>query len=211
VASEEYTIPRLQLLIQAFENIIADPASIDPSSQLSINLDYLRDWQQYIYLIRNKQLPIFTVGWSPDYADPHNYIETIVRSTGRYASRVGLAGSIGKSGVVWDHETVDGWIDAAAAELNPAARISLYAQIQEGIVEQCAYLWCYQGVEFHVERYEMNGYVYNPMRQPYFFHYYKSTATTPIGFLNIPIGVLIASAVVIGIVTVVILKKSSQS
>ena len=197
-------------MIQAVENIIADPASIDPSSPLSINFEYLDDWREYVSLMRNSQLPIFTIGWLPEYADPHNYIETFVRSTGALAGRVSLAGSIGNSGVVWDHETVDGWIDAAAAELDPATRISLYAQIQEAIVEHCAYLWCYQDVEFHVERHELKGYVYNPMREPYFYHYYKTTRTLH-GPPIIPVQVLLVS-IYLGfcIVAIVVLRRSSK-
>ena len=48
------------------------------------------------------------------------------------------------------------------------------------------------------------------MRKPYFYHYYKSTATIPDGLLDIPIEVLIAAAFVIGNITIVILKKSSK-
>ncbi|MHA2397051.1 MAG: hypothetical protein ACXAC0_10135, partial [Candidatus Thorarchaeota archaeon] len=97
-----------------------------------------------------------------------------VRSTGTFPSRVGLDGSFGEGGVAWDSAGVDQWIIDAAKETDPAVRISLYAQVQEAIVDHMAYLWGYQGVEFHVEGAWMNGYVFNPMHEEYFFHYYKT-------------------------------------
>ncbi|MHA1948435.1 MAG: ABC transporter substrate-binding protein [Candidatus Thorarchaeota archaeon] len=161
------------LVKQAIENIIADPASTDPTSPLTIDVFGL-EWASYLFQVRNKQLPIFWLGWAPDYADPDNYAAPFVKSTGTFPSRVGLTGSIGDGGVVWDHATVDGWIDAAAVETDSATRISLYADIQEAIVEQCAFLWGYQATEFHVEHVSMNGYVFNPMHSAYFYHYYKT-------------------------------------
>lgn len=161
------------LVKQAIENIIADPASTDPSSTLTIDVQSL-EWASYLFQVRNKQLPIFWLGWAPDYADPDNYAAPFVKSTGTFPSRVGLEGSFGESGVVWDHATVDGWIDDAAVETDDATRITLYGQVQEAIVDHCAFLWGYQGTSFHVEGAWMNGYVFNPMHDPYFYHYYKT-------------------------------------
>ncbi|MHA2025155.1 MAG: ABC transporter substrate-binding protein [Candidatus Thorarchaeota archaeon] len=197
------------LVKQAIENIIAHPASTDPSSPLTINIIGL-SWANYLFQVRNKQLPIFFLGWAPDYADPDNYVTPFVKSTGTFPKRVGLAGSFGEGGGVWDHETIDGWIDAAAAEIDPAIRISLYTQIQEAIVDHCAYLWCYQTVNFHVEHIEMFGYVYNPMRQPYFFHYTKGVHITILP--DIPFTLLIGEVVFVTLIVIalVTIKKSSK-
>ena len=166
---------------QTIENIIAQPGSIDPSSPL--NFTVLGAFQgDYLDLVRNGQISIIDFSWAPGNTDPDNYVTPFVRSTSRQDSisgynvgnLIGLVGSTGESGVVWDYETVDGWIDAAAAESDPATRISLYNQIQEAIVDHCAYIWCYQDVEFHVERYDMDGYVFNPLRNMYFYHYNNS-------------------------------------
>ena len=161
------------LVKQAIENIVADPASTDPSSTLSIDV-YGLEWASYLFQVRNKQLPIFWLGWAPDYADPDNYAAPFVKTTGTFPARVGLAGSFGEGGVVWPGATVDGWIDDAAVETDPTTRQNLYYQIQEAIVDQCAFLWGYQSTSFHVEGAWMNGYVFNPMHDPYFYHYYKT-------------------------------------
>ncbi|MFW9796293.1 MAG: ABC transporter substrate-binding protein [Candidatus Thorarchaeota archaeon] len=194
------------LLKQAIEIIIADPASLDPSLPLTINLIGI-DWAKYLYLIKpgRPSIPIFFLGWAPNYADPDDYITPFVKSTSTFPKRVGLEGSHGRGAYIWDHITIDAWIDAAANELDSSARISLYTQIQEAIIDHCAYLWLYQGVEFHVERVEINGYVYNPMREPYFYHYYKSTGRLA---PNILIQVLLASVYIgICIVAIGIIRK----
>ncbi len=161
------------LVKQGIEAIIADPASTNPSETLVIDVKSL-EWASYLYQVRNKQLPIFWLGWAPDYADPDNYAAPFVKSTGTFPSRVGLAGSTGVDGVVWDAATIDDLIDDAAVETNAATRISLYQQVQEAIVAHCAFLWGYQSTSFHVERVEMNGYIFNPMHDPYFYHYFKT-------------------------------------
>jgi peptide/nickel transport system substrate-binding protein len=210
---------KLCLLIkQALEEIIAHADAIEPTSPLTINVTGL-PWgggpsipfeSDYVYgyvdMLRNRELPIYFLSWSSDFADPHNFVLPFIRSDSTYAYRMGLENSTSDDGSLWDSDTVDGWIDAASRSQSPPERITLYRQIQETIVDHCAFLWGYQGVEFHVERHELNGYVYNPMRQPYFYNYYKSTGTI-YGPLNIPIEILAAAAVVMVIILVVMLKR----
>jgi peptide/nickel transport system substrate-binding protein len=202
------------LVKQAIEEIIADPASTNPSSTLTIDVQSL-EWASYLYQVRNKQLPIFWLGWAPDYADPDNYATPFVKSTGSFPNRVGLAGSTGEGDVVWDGATVDGWIDAAAVETNEAVRIALYADIQEAIVDHCAFLWGYQATSFHVENADMNGYVFNPMHDPYFYHYWKgegvttttstmdtTTDTNPTGFVLPSTEIILLAVGVIAIIAI---------
>ncbi|OLS31095.1 MAG: putative D,D-dipeptide-binding periplasmic protein DdpA precursor [Candidatus Thorarchaeota archaeon AB_25] len=160
------------LLKQALEEIIADPASEDPSTALTIDV-YGLEWASYLYQVRNRQLPIFFLGWMPDYAHPDNYAAPFVKSTGTYPYRMGLEGSTGEGGVVWDHVKVDGWISDGAQETDIAAAEAIYADILDEIYNHNAFIWGYQGVEFHVEGAWMEGYVFNPMKDEYYYHYYK--------------------------------------
>ncbi|MFW9975459.1 MAG: hypothetical protein ACFFDQ_09360, partial [Candidatus Thorarchaeota archaeon] len=59
-------------------------------------------------------------------------------------------------------------------ETDPAQRIIIYNQILEATMDHNAFIWGYQGVEFHVEGAWMNGYVFNPMHDEYWYHYYKT-------------------------------------
>jgi peptide/nickel transport system substrate-binding protein len=161
------------LLKSALEAIIADPASTDPSSELTIDV-YGLEWASYLYQVRNRQLPIFFLGWMPDYADPDNYISPFVKSTGTYPYRMGIDGSTGEGGTPWDTATMDDLIAEAAQETDPATRITLYNQILDATMAHNAFIWTSQGIEFHVEGAWMNGYVFNPMHDEYWYHYYKT-------------------------------------
>jgi len=149
-------------------DLLAMDGTDQPDEELEITVQAL-EWSNYLYQVRAKQLPIFFLGWAPDYADPDNYVGPFVKSTGTYPNRIGLAVSEG-----WDEVEVDGWIDTAAQTQNENDRRDLYYDIQEAIVDQVAYLWCYQATNFHVEHRSMNGYVWNPMHNVYFYHMWKT-------------------------------------
>lgn len=157
------------LLKDGITALLEMDGTTQPGEDLDITVQAL-EWSNYLYQVREKQLPIFFLGWAPDYADPDNYVGPFVKSTGTYPNRIGLQVSEG-----WDAEEVDGWIDEAAQTQNENTRRDLYYDIQEAIVDQVAYLWCYQSTSFHVEHRTMNGYWFNPMLSgPYFYHFWKS-------------------------------------
>lgn len=150
--------------------ILADPAATQPAETLTVDVVAL-EWASYLYQVQHRQLPIFFLGWAPDYADPDNYVGPFVRSTGTYPRRIGLDVSIG-----WNATLVDGWIIAASQSQNSTERLILYGKIQQAIVDQVAYVWAYQAQSFHVESKYLVGYQYNAMHDAYFYHYYKTFA-----------------------------------
>lgn len=116
-------------------------------------------WADYLAKMRASALPIFFLGWAPDYADPDNYVDPFCRSTGAFAFRVG-----------YGDPQMDDWIDAAKRETDPDRRIELYGKIQDKIMEDCVFIWCYQGTNFHVERTWVKGYYYNPMYSGLYYY-----------------------------------------
>ncbi len=122
---------------------------------------------------RNRQLPIFFFDPTAYYSDPDIYISRYIKSTTTYPLRIGLAKSLG-----WDSGTVDGWIVEACMTLNSSRRIELYELIQEVIVDHAAYICVSQATDFHVEHEDVRGCVFNPMRDPYFYHYWKEEIPT---------------------------------
>jgi len=186
----------------AIADILSDADTIQPSQPLVVEVIAVQD--MYLPFDWEKLFMLYPTGWMPDYADPDDYVRPYVMSTGYYATRIGLAVSEG-----WNSTLVDGWISAATEELNPASRIALYGLVQDAIVNQCAYFWTYQAENFHVESTSMNGYVFNPMHEPYFYYYWKSTGTvTNDGFWNpVSAGVTIASIAVIIIVGTAVIRS----
>jgi peptide/nickel transport system substrate-binding protein len=157
------------LLKDGIDALLAMDGTTQPAGGLTINVQPL-EWANYLYQVQHRQLPIFFLGWAPDFADPDDYVGPFVKSTGTYPLRIGLGQSTG-----WNATYYDGLIAQAAQSQDSATRQSLYYTLQTAIVNQVAYIWCYQATNFHVEYKTMNGYVYNPMHDPYFYHYWKST------------------------------------
>jgi len=116
-------------------------------------------WADYLSKLRASALPIFFLGWAPDYADPDDYVDPFCRSTGAFAFYVG-----------YGSPQIDAWIDAAKAEADPATRIELYGKIQDKIMEDAVYIWAYQATNFHVERTWVKGYYYNPMYSGLYYY-----------------------------------------
>ncbi|MHA1506292.1 MAG: ABC transporter substrate-binding protein [Candidatus Asgardarchaeia archaeon] len=108
-------------------------------------------WPEYLDKLRSKTLPIFFLGWAPDYIDPDDYAFPFAHSTGTYPSRI-----------FYKNETVDAWVEEAATTLNTTRRLELYLLIQKQLISDYVYIWLYQGMNFHVERTWIRGYYFTP-------------------------------------------------
>ncbi len=158
------------LMKDGINAILSHDNAIQPSQPLQVDVQGL-EWATYLQRVRSRQLPLFFLGWAPDYADPDNYVGPFVKSTGTFPLRIGLAGSPD-----WNATLVDGWIVEAAQTQNVTRRLELYKLIQAAIVDHAAYIWAYQAQSFHVEASYVFGYQYNAMHDPYLYHYYKAYA-----------------------------------
>jgi peptide/nickel transport system substrate-binding protein len=118
------------------------------------------DWPSYLAAVRSSPgpLPVFFLGWAPDYADPDDYANPFMYSKGSFPSRTGYA-----------NDTMDDLVLDAASELNSTRRLSLYHDIINLCYEQAPYIWLAQANNFHVERTWVNGYYFNPMYYGLYF------------------------------------------
>jgi peptide/nickel transport system substrate-binding protein len=116
----------------------------------------------------NNELPIWLIGWAPDYADPHDYAWRFVHSNGTFM----IATSYG-------NDTVDEWIVNASKSNDPAKRLDLYAKIQAQVTYDQPSIYMYQPREFEVRRawLEGSGLEYSPVHGYYWYHIYKNYET----------------------------------
>ena len=126
------------------------------------------EWSNYLDHIRNRQMPIFFVGWAPDYADPDNYVFPFCYEYGSYAMRIG-----------YNNTDVNTWYEAARIETNATIRQQYFDWIQESVAEDCPYLWVYQVIDFRTWRswLQGEGLTFNPMHGFYWFHMFKDYTT----------------------------------
>jgi len=129
------------------------------------------EWSNYLDYIRARKLPLYFIGWSPDYADPDNYLFPTVYTLGTYAQRIG-----------YNNSDVNDWYLQQRVENNSPLRLELLDNIQAAVAEDCPYLWGYQATEFRPWRTWLHGdgLVYNPMHGIYFYNMFKTGSTEPL-------------------------------
>ncbi|NPV56053.1 MAG: peptide ABC transporter substrate-binding protein [Anaerolineae bacterium] len=92
-----------------------------------------QEWAVYLDTIRTVDTPqIYRLGWCQDYADANNFIREVFASGGS-ANPTNEDGSPA-GGVMWKNDEFESLIVQAATELDPAARVELYAQAEEILV-----------------------------------------------------------------------------
>lgn len=122
------------------------------------------DWPTFLDQVYNTNgyMPVYAIGWGPDYADPDDYTNPMLASTGTYPYFTGYANA-----------TIDGLVMDAASELDDDVREDLYSQISVLVHDDCPYIWLTQPNNFHIERAWVQGYYYNPMFSGLWFPSYS--------------------------------------
>jgi peptide/nickel transport system substrate-binding protein len=112
------------------------------------------DWPTYLANLRMSPspLPVFFLGWFPDYADPDDYVNPMLYSYGSYPLLTG-----------YSNATIDSLAIAASMELNSTARMEMYHEIVNLCYDDAPYIWLAQMASFQITRSWLNGYVFNPM------------------------------------------------
>jgi peptide/nickel transport system substrate-binding protein len=112
------------------------------------------DWPVYLATLRGKGLPIFFLGWAPDYADPDDYVFPFLHSRGTFPLRIG-----------YKNATIDAMVAAAGSELDTTKREKMYKDLVTLVVTQhVPYLWISQQTTFTPMRSWVRGYWYNAMQ-----------------------------------------------
>lgn len=125
------------------------------------------EWAKYLELQQAGKMPVFFVGWAPDYADPQDYVQPFYRSGGAFAPYIG-----------YSNATLDAKIDAAAAQLDPDLRALQYKQISMDMYKEAVYIWCSQATNFFAARAWISGYYFNPMYSNLYYYALDKISTT---------------------------------
>ena len=98
-------------------------------------------------------LPVFYLGWLPDYAFPDNYVVTFAHSqSGVYSKRIG-----------YSNPALDTKLDALVRETDEEKLKQGWSEAVKQLNDDFAFLWLGQAANYHVEREWVQGYYYNPM------------------------------------------------
>lgn len=113
--SRDVLSAKLQSDIQGIDGVTVKLTPMDPTQRL----------QEY----REAKLQFTMSDWSPDYADVHTYADPFGRTGGAAAKRV-----------AYSNPKVDELLDKGIAELDPTAREADYVEIQEILLDDCAFI-----------------------------------------------------------------------
>lgn len=111
-------------------------------------------WADYLDKIRNKTMPLFVIGWAPDYPDPDNFVTPFMHSTkGTFAAWAS-----------YENKRVDELIEKAGIELASDKREEMYYELQEIYIEDVISVMTHQETEWRFYRDWVQGNYFNPMQ-----------------------------------------------
>ncbi len=117
-------------------------------------------WATYLAAGNNNLLPLFFIGWSSDYPDPHDFIFTYYHSQGTYSEWRG------EPYRQFLRENTDALIEEALFEPDFDRRAELYRTVQEIVIENVVASPLYMPTGIQVMRDWVDGWWYHPMRSP---------------------------------------------
>ncbi len=124
-------------------------------------------WADYLLLQQTSKMPLFFLGWAPDYADPDVYVVPFLHTGQYFPNRI-----------AYSNTTLDALLDQQWRELNVTARGNLLRQIQLAAYYDVPYIWEYQGKAYQVMRTWVHGFSENPMTTAgtgnYYYDYWKA-------------------------------------
>ena len=121
------------------------------------------EWPTYLDKLRANELPLFFLGWAPDYADPHNYAHPFLHSEGHFAHYLGFA-----------YDDIDNLIMSAASESDISTREDLYFDLADLEHDKALYIWSSQSIGYKIWRDWVNGWYHNMMHGTLFYTLSKS-------------------------------------
>lgn len=109
-------------------------------------------WADYLARTAAKKAPMFALGWSADFADPSNFIDTFYDKNGYYAARTSI-----------DIPEIQAIIEEANTTFDPDTRGFLYRGVAPVHFDQAPFVVLPVQTPFMVVRSNLNGVYYNPM------------------------------------------------
>jgi len=123
---------------------------INPKFQVSVRGV---EWAEYVNMVRTASMPMFFIGWAPDYPDPDNYVNPYMHSEGHYAHQCS-----------YSNPEVDRLVEEASVALDPEVRKADYYRLQEIWVEDAPGIMNSQGIGNRYMKDWVKGHYYNPMQ-----------------------------------------------
>jgi peptide/nickel transport system substrate-binding protein len=132
-------------------------ANLEETGMIQVSLQSA-EWATYTDNFGPGTMPVFLLGWYPDYLDPDNYTWSFAHSE-----------AADDLGIFYASDEMDELLEAAQTETDQATRTDLYEQIQELWTTECPTIPFTQGSLYAVTAEGVTGVTLAPyMNLPYF-------------------------------------------
>ena len=110
--------------------------------------------ENFIYHIKQERDELFMLGWVADYPDPHNFLDNLFYS----GSENNISG--------YSNPELDALLSQAAIERDSAARLKMYQQAEQKIIDEAACLPLWFGTNYILIKPYVKDYELNPLGVP---------------------------------------------
>ena len=113
------------------------------------------EWATYLQDLNRRKFQVFVLGWNADYPDPQDFLDILFH------------GESENNHTAYDSPEVNDLLERARVESDPQARVALYNQAEQRIIDDAAWLplW-YTGERNLLLKPHIKGYVLSPMTIP---------------------------------------------
>jgi len=123
-------------------------------------------WPQLLHrMYTTDDYDLMFIGWGPDYNDPDDYIFPFIASAD-------VSGDTYNTG--YKNETVDENLIKAKYSADPVVRAAAYKTAYDIYIQEPPFIFLQQRQYIRPWRDWVQGYSYNPVREWYFYDYYKA-------------------------------------
>ena len=145
-------LPAYDIPPALYDSVIAATVAEAVSATLSITVQAVQvEWPTYVAMMDERVLPAFVLTWIADYADPENFLTSMLHSDSP-DNVIGYA-----------NPEVDALLDAAAVEPDDAARVRLYTAAEQLAVDDFVLLPLYVDVAYTVAQPWVLGWNVSPV------------------------------------------------
>jgi oligopeptide transport system substrate-binding protein len=110
------------------------------------------EWATFLQEIDNYRLQMFALAWSPDYPDPHTFVDVLFRSDSAINQ------------THYANDEVDALLDKATTEQDPVRRVQLYQQAEQIIVDEAPWVPMWWGAAGKIlVKPNVNGFSISPL------------------------------------------------
>jgi peptide/nickel transport system substrate-binding protein len=123
--------------------------AIDPKFKIDTQV---LQWSTYLDQSNASKLPMFIMGWAPDYPDPHNFAFPFMHKDGNYPRLQH-----------YNNPKANALVTKAMTEIDTDKRREYYKQLQRIAYEDLPTIFVLNSVRYRTQRTWVKGFTYNPV------------------------------------------------